>query len=343
MNIDKHNLLILLITFITSFILVPIVKKIAFHINAIDMPSERKVHKKPMPRLGGLAIFTSFLAGYIFFAEMNTQMISILIGGFIIIILGIIDDIKPVKARYKFIVQTIAAAIVVYYGHIYLPDLSALGFYINFGSWGYPIAVIFIVAIINAINLIDGLDGLAAGTSAIYFLTIATIAIFLDRVTGLDITLCFIMLGATLGFLPYNFNPASIFMGDTGSTFLGFMIAVIALLGYKAATLTSLFVPILILFLPLIDTILAIFRRILKGENIGQADKEHIHHQLLKLNKSTKKTVLIMYGINILCAVISIFYVLGDNQLAIILYIILLIILAFLILKTDILFKHQNK
>lgn len=335
--------LILIVTFLASAILVPIIKKVAHHIGAIDYPDARKVHNKPMPRLGGLAIFLSFIIGYIFFAESTVQMISILIGGFIIILLGIFDDIKPIHARYKFIVQIIAACIVVFYGNIYLPSLSAFGLNLNFGSWGYPLAVLFIVAIINSINLIDGLDGLAAGTSSIYFLTISIIAFALNRLNGLDVTLCLIMLGSTLGFLIYNFNPASIFMGDTGSTFLGFMIAVIALLGYKAATVTSLIVPILILFLPLMDTILAIFRRILRGENIGAPDKEHLHHQLLRLNKSTKKTVGIMYAIDALCAVISIFYALGDNQFAILLYIILLVVLVTLIFKTDILFAHQKK
>jgi len=331
------------VTLIACVILVPVVKKIAEHIGAIDVPNARKVHTKPTPLIGGLAIFLSFLIGFILFCEPSDQMNSILIGGMIIILLGIFDDIKPIKARYKFLVQIIAAAIVVFYGQIYIYNITALGWHVTFGIWGYPLAILFIVAAINAINFIDGLDGLAAGTSTIYFTTIAIIAYVLNRHGGLDITLSFIMLGATLGFLIYNFNPASIFMGDTGSTFLGYMIAVIALLGFKAATLTSLIVPILILFLPIIDTLLAILRRMIKGENIGAPDKEHVHHQLLKLNKSTKKTVLIMYGISILCSSISIFYALGDNQLAIILYIGLMLVILFLIFKTDILFKQSKK
>ena len=322
-DILSRVLQMVILTFIFVVSIIPVIKKIAEHVGAIDYPNERKVHKKPMPRLGGLAIFSSFLIGYILFAEPTVQMNSILIGGFIIILLGIFDDIKPISAKYKFIVQLIASSIVVYYGNIYISELSAFGLNISFGVISQPVTILFITAIMNAINLIDGLDGLAAGTSSIYFLTIAIIAYFLNRLNGLDVTLCLIMLGATLGFLVYNFNPASIFMGDTGSTFLGFMIAVISLLGFKAATVTSLIVPLLILFLPIIDTILAIFRRLLKGDNIGAPDKEHIHHQLLKLNKSTKKTVLIMYAVDALCAAISIFYVLGDNHQAIILYIIL--------------------
>ncbi len=343
-TVNNHHLLLIVgMSFLASLILVPLIKKVAIHVGAVDVPNERKVHEKNTPRMGGLAIFLSFITGYIFFGELSTQMISILIGSFLIIVLGILDDINPIKARYKFIVQIIAASIVVLYGHIELTELGAFGIHINFGILSRPITIIFITAIINAINFIDGLDGLASGISSIYFATIAVIAFILNRIGGLDVILCLLMLGSTLGFLVYNFNPASIFMGDTGSMFLGFMIAVISLLGFKAATVTSLLVPILILFLPIIDTILAIFRRVIKGENIGMPDKEHIHHQLLKLNKSTKKTVFIMYGISLLCAVISIFYALGDNNLAIILYIALLIVIAFLILKTDILFKQNKK
>lgn len=340
--INGHNIyLILLVTFICCVILVPFAKVVAKHIGAIDMPNERKVHKKPMPRLGGLAIYLTFLIGYMLFAPINEQMISILIGGFIIIILGICDDIKPIRARYKFLVQIVAASIVVFYGNIYLPNISALGLSLTFGKWGYPLAIFFILAIINAINLIDGLDGLATGTSALFFVTITIIAVLLDRIYGLDVILCVIMLGACLGFLMYNKPPASIFLGDTGSTFLGFIIAIIALLGYKTATFTSLIIPIFILLLPILDTVFAMIRRYLKGENIGEPDKEHLHHQLLKLNKSTTKTVLIMYGIDILCSIISVLYALGNNLLAIILYLILMVFILFLIYKTDILFKHK--
>lgn len=342
-TINGHNIFfIVFITFICSLILVPIVKKIANHIGAIDYPNERKVHKKPIPRLGGLAIFLSFMFGYVLFGQITVQMLSILISGFVLIIVGICDDIKPLKPHVKLIGQIIASLIIVFYGNITIPSISAFGNSIEFGVWGSILAVIFIVAIINAINLIDGLDGLAAGTSSIFFLATSIIAFYMVRINGLDVILSLIMLGSTLGFLFYNFNPASIFMGDTGSMFLGFMISVIALLGYKGTTVTSLIVPIIILLLPILDTIFAILRRIIKGESIGSADKAHIHHQLLKLNKSTRKTVLIMYGINILCAAISILYVLGDNRLAIILYIVLIVIALFLVYKTDILFEHHK-
>ena len=343
-NVNGHNIfLIVITTFISSLILVPIVKKMAIHINAMDIPNERKVHTKPMPRLGGLAIFFSFLLGYILYGELTSQMLSILISGFILIIIGICDDIKPLKASHKLIGQILAALVVVFYGNITLPTIAAFGLKINFGVFSYPLAILFIIAIINAINLIDGLDGLAAGTCSIFFLAVSIIAFFLHRINGLDVILALIMLGSTLGFLVYNFYPAKIFMGDTGSMFLGFMIAIIALLGYKSTTVTSLIVPIIIILLPILDTLFAIIRRILKGENIGTPDASHIHHELLKLNKSTRKTVLIMYGFNLICAAISVFYALGDNKQAIILYVILIVITLFLIFKTDILFEHKNR
>lgn len=343
--VNGHNVfIIVIVTFLASLILVPIVKKIAIHINAMDEPNERKIHKVPMPRLGGLAIFLAFLLGYILYGDVSTQMLSILIGGFLLILVGIVDDINPVKARYKLIAQIIAATIVVLYGELYFTNVTLLGFNIYFNEfWGSLTSIIFIVAITNAINLIDGLDGLAAGISSIYFLTIAIIAFILNRIGGLDVIISLIMLGSTLGFLFHNFPPAKIFMGDTGSLFLGFMISIIALLGYKVTTFTSLIVPIIILAIPIFDTVFAILRRLLKGQNIGVADKEHFHHQLLKMKYSPTKSILIIYAIDIAFAAVSIFYILGDNQIAIAIYVVLMILLLFVILKTDILFEHKKK
>ena len=184
---------------------------------------------------------------------------------------------------------------------------------------------------------------MAAGISSINFATIASIALVKNNLGGIDVVLSLLMLGSTLGFLGHNFPPATIFMGDSGSLFLGFMIAVISLLGFKITTMTSLAVPLLILAIPIFDTLLAILRRLLKGESIGKPDKDHLHHQLLKMGFGTRKTVLIIYFINILFSVVSILYVVGDNKLAIVIYIILMILLFLLVLKTDILFKHERK
>jgi len=347
MSIEVNSiniLLIIVVTFLISAFLVPFVMKVAYHTNALDIPNARKVHTKPIPRMGGLAIFGAFLVGYMFFARTSIQMLAVLIGSFIIVLTGIFDDIKPVPAKVKLFFQIIAAAVVVFYGNIVLDNVQIFGMFIEFPKpFNYLITIIFMVAIVNAINLIDGLDGLASGISSIYFATIAIIAYFLNRMQGLDFVLALIMLGATLGFLLYNFNPAKIFMGDTGSLFLGFIISIIALLGFKSTTLTSLIIPILILAIPIFDTVLAIFRRVLKGEKIMTPDKEHFHHQLLKMKFSVKSTVLIIYAIDILFASVSIFYVLGDGKMAIAIYIVLMILLLFLVMKTDILFLHNKK
>lgn len=344
MIVNGHNIiLIILITFFVSLASVPIVKKISIHTNALDYPNYRKIHKKPMPRMGGLAIYSGFLFGYIIYAEMNLQMLSILISSFLIILLGLFDDIKPIKAKYKLIVQIIAALIVVFYGSLTINFVNLFDTRIDFiEPINYVITILFIVGITNAINLIDGLDGLASGVSAIYFATVAVLALIVDKMGGLDVILALIMLGSTLGFLFHNFPPAKIFMGDTGSLFLGFMISVISLLGFKTATLTSLFVPIIILAIPIFDTFSAVIRRTIKGESVGKADKDHFHHQFLKMKFSVKSTVLLIYFINILFAAVSILYVLEDEELAITLYILLLILLLFIILKTDILYPHKK-
>lgn len=321
--------------------MVPFVKKIAEHVGAMDIPNERKVHTKPMPRLGGLAIYFGFLLGYMLFGEHSLIMNAILIGSFIIVLTGVIDDIKPLTAATKFIGQLAAALIVVCYGNLLLKDVSAFGIYINFSWLSYPITVFFILGCINCMNLIDGLDGLAGGISAIYFLTIGIIAA-IGGSTGLDFVLSFVMFGATLGFLVHNFYPASIFMGDSGSMFLGFIISVVALLGFKNVTMTSLIIPLLVLAIPILDTLFAIIRRALKGQNIAKPDKFHIHHQLLNRNFSQRATVLIIYVVDLLFAFASIVYVLKDAMLGYIIYGILLVIVVAFVAKTNVVVDHED-
>ena len=232
-------LLMVFIPFVFVTLIIPFVKKIAIHVGALDIPNERKVHTEPMPRLGGLGIYSGFLLGYMIFGEHTPVMNSILIGSFVLLITGIIDDVNPLKASHKLIGQLLAALIVVFYGNLLLRDVSFFGIYIDFNIWAYPITIIFILGCINCMNLIDGLDGLAAGISSIFFLTIGIIASFQFRI-GLPVVLTFIMLGSTLGFLVHNFHPAKIFMGDSGSMFLGFIMAVITLLGFKSILTSSI-------------------------------------------------------------------------------------------------------
>ena len=338
-----ENLKIVLVVFLCVVVIMPVIMKIAVHVDALDMPNERKVHKKPMPRLGGLAIYFGFLLGYMLFCSQTPQMISILIGSFIILLVGVVDDIKPLTPVIKFAGQVISAIIVVYYGNIILQDISAYGFYINFGMFAKPITIFFIVSIINCMNLIDGLDGLASGIATIFFVTISIIINIMGIYNGLDASLSLIMIGATLGFLVYNFHPAKIFMGDSGSMFLGYMISVISLLGFKNVTLTSFIAPVLILAIPILDTFFAIIRRLLKGESFATADKEHLHHQLLKKTSGNQiRTVLIIYFIQILFSFASIVYVLRNPKLGQIIYIIILIIILWLIFSTNIIFERKK-
>lgn len=342
-NVEILNIILMvLIPFVFVSLLIPFVKRIATHIGAIDVPDKRKVHKKPMPRLGGLGIYAGFLLGYMIFGEHTTMMNSILIGSFILIVTGIIDDIKPLKAKYKLIGQIIASLIVVFYGGILLKDISFFGINMSFTWSGYPITILFILGCINCLNLIDGLDGLAGGISSIFFLTIGIIAVIQGR-TGLTVVITFIMLGSTLGFLVHNFNPAKIFMGDSGSMFLGFIIAVITLLGFKSIITSSIIIPLCILIVPILDTTCAIIRRKLKGESISTPDKSHFHHQLLRRNFGVKGTVLFIYLITALFSTASIIWLLVDSKAGYIIYSILMLVLMIFVIRTDILIEHKKE
>lgn len=339
----KEIIYMIVIPFLFVLAITPFIKRVAKHIGAMDIPNERKVHKVPIPRLGGLGIYMGFILGYVLFGTMSLKMNAILIGSFIIIITGIIDDINPIPAKIKFLFQIVAASVVAFYGKILLSDLSAFGFYIEFGIFSYPITILFIVSIINCINLIDGLDGLAAGLSSIYFITIGIVIVGWMHTFELDAVITFVMLGSTLGFLCHNFNPAKIFMGDSGSMFLGYMIAVIALLGFKNVTLTTLLVPICLLAIPIMDTLFAIIRRVINKKPIGEPDKKHLHHQLLNLNISHRNTVLIIYFLDILFAGAMLVYMLYDRMVGVILYSILFIIVLIFVLKTNIIVEHKKK
>lgn len=343
--------------FLFSVLLVWLMKKIASGVGVVDVPNERKVHKTPVPLLGGIGIFLSFLLGYMIFGKKSDIMNSILIASFLVLLLGIFDDMtksnrkrgieiegKPfeIRAIYKFIVHICIASIIVFYGGLELSKASIFGLNIDFGVFAPFVTIIIIVAIINAMNLIDGLDGLCGGISSIYFATIAVIGFILNKFGGLDIMISVIMLGATLGYLVHNFPPAKIYQGDAGSTFIGLMISVIMLIGFKTLTLTSLIIPALVLAIPILDTLFAIIRRKLKHQPAMKPDKEHLHHQLLKMSKSTRKTVLMIYAVDIIFSITSIFYTIGYKREMIICYVFILFFVGFLVLKTDIIFDRKK-
>lgn len=339
-EIIKKIILMVSVSFAVVVIITPFIKKIAYQINAIDMPGGRHIHKKPTPKLGGLAIFLGFLLGYMIYGTHSATMNAVLIGSFIIVMTGVIDDICELDPKTKFAGQLISACVIVFYGDMLIRDVSAFGLYINFSWLSYPLTIFFILGCINCINLIDGLDGLSGGISSIYYLTVGIIATMQGKL-GLDFVLTFVMLGSTLGFLVYNFHPASIFAGDSGSMFMGFIISVIALLGFKNVTMTSLIIPLIILAIPILDTVFAILRRMIKHENIAKGDRGHIHHQLIDRNISQTKSVIIIYVIDLLFAAASIVYVIGDSNLGYLIYGFLLLIVIIFILKTNVLFPDE--
>lgn len=333
-------ILMVVTTFSISALIMPYIIKIAHHIGALDVPrkeqGDRHIHKKVTPKFGGMGIFISFLFGYMLFGVHSVQMNAILIGSFFIILTGMIDDINSLSPKQQLLGQIIAALVVIFYGGITLNHITAFGFDIQFGVLSYPITLFFILGCINVIRLIDGMDGLSGGISSIFFLTIGIISILQQRFGTLEITLTFIMLGSTLGFLLHNFYPAKTFAGETGATFMGFIIAIISLLGFKGALLTSVLVPLLILAIPILDTTFAIIRRLIKHKPISEGDKDHTHHQFLKMNFSQRKTVLIIYAINILFSIAAIIYTIKNAKLGIIIYVILFVLVVWFILHTSV-------
>ena len=292
-------LLAMAVAAVVSFASTPLVKTLAYKVGAIDVPKDnRRMHKVPIPRLGGLAIFLAFLLSVLVFAEIDRQMQGILLGAVMIVILGVMDDIMALKALPKLLVQIAAAAVAVYHGCVIQffsnPNVFSETTYINLGWLSYPVTIIWIVAITNAVNFIDGLDGLAAGVSAISTAALTVIALMVAE-TNVAIILS-ALFGACLGFLPYNMNPAKIFMGDTGATFLGFMLATLSVTGlFKMYAIISFAVPFLILGVPIFDICFAFLRRIAKGQSPMTADRGHFHHRLIDMGFSQKQSVAIAY------------------------------------------------
>lgn len=285
-----------------AFFSTPLVKSFANRIGAIDVPTDaRRMHKVPIPRLGGLAIFLGFIFSVLIFVDVTTELKGILLGSVIIVVLGVIDDVIRLGAKLKFVVQIIAALIPVMCGvriNIFSnPNLLSSDSFISLGALSIPITVLWIVGITNAVNLIDGLDGLACGVSSIACFSLLIIAILVSEPETAIIIAA--LAGSCIGFLPYNLNPAKIFMGDTGATFLGFILATMSIQGlFKFYAIVSFAVPFLILGLPIFDTAFAIIRRVASGHSPMQADRGHLHHKLIDMGFSQKQTVAILYSLS---------------------------------------------
>ena len=327
-----------------SFLLTPPVKRLAHKIGAVDIPKdERRMHKQPIPRLGGLAIFSGCVIALLTFAQISLQLRGILIGAVIIVAVGIMDDIRPLSAGVKLILQIVSSLIAVGHG-VLIPAIANPfpfgGEYWYFGIWSIPITVIWIVAVTNSVNLIDGLDGLAAGVSTIGALTMLIISLLMGDVAMA--TICAALVGACTGFIPYNMNPAKIFMGDTGSTFLGYMLATISVLGlFKFHAVISFVVPFIILGLPIYDTTSAFTRRILRGQNPMTADRSHTHHKLIDMGMNQKQAVATLYLISCvlgLCAVM----IVSSGYIKLILFAVAMLITAYTVTRI-VRYPHDKK
>ena len=285
--------------FLATWLLTPSVKKIAILINAVDHPNGRKIHTTVMPRMGGLSIFIGFWASIFLSRNMTGEMWGFFAGSIFIITIGIWDDIKGVSPRLKLLFQILAACCATGAGiQVSFVTNIFLGGVISVGWIGYPLTVLWIVGVTNALNLVDGLDGLAAGISAIAAVTIGIIA-WMQGLPEMG-TLALILAASIAAFLRYNFYPAKIFLGDTGSLFLGYTLSVLAIIGLtKTVTVISLFLPVVVLGLPILDTAFAIIRRCLSHKPIFSPDKGHIHHRLMAIGLSHRTTVFTIYGFSI--------------------------------------------
>ena len=304
-----ENLIAFISALIISFVMTPPARKLAIKVGALDIPKEsRKIHKRAMPYFGGLAIYVAIISCMFVYMPSTSTNYHVMVGATIIVLGGIIDDMYGMPAKIKLLIQISAAIIAIRGGvqiHFITNPLSKTGMSYLFNWLSFAITLFWIVGITNTINLIDGLDGLASGVASIA----ATTLLFTAARMGHDFIVmqCAIIAGASLGFLPFNFNPAKIFMGDTGSLLLGYMLAVTSVLGMvKSVAVVALAVPVFALGLPIFDTAFAIIRRYVNKKPIMEADRDHLHHKLMKFGLNQRQTVLIMYFISTLLGIVAV-------------------------------------
>ncbi len=332
------------VAFILTFICSPLAKNFAYKIGAIDVPKDkRRMHKTPIPRLGGIAIFVGFYISVLVFCteHMSREVRGMLLGSIVIVALGIFDDVLALKPSQKFGFQLIATAIPVYFGVRItgFPNFfSTSNAYIQLNTvTQYIVTIIWLLCILNAVNLIDGLDGLAVGVSCIMSVCVMVILILL--VSPAVAIVAAALAGACLGFIPYNFNPAKMFMGDTGSMFIGYTLAVMSVMGlFKAYAVIAFAIPFLIFGLPIFDMAFVSIRRVLNGKSPMSADKTHLHHRLIDLGFSQKQAVTIMYGIAAVLGLTAVLLAGEGFMRAAVLVVIVFVIVIFCSL---VMYKHK--
>lgn len=286
---------------VVSFLLVPVCKEIGFRLGIYAIENSRTVHHGRIVRMGGVAIYVAFLLSLTFLWSADDSINGIVLGGSIIFLGGLLDDMFDLPPKVKILFQVIGAVVAMTLGNLHLDELRILNVAITSPFITYAVSFLWLIGVTNAINLIDGLDGLSGGICSIVTLTVGLLGFFMGRrdICILALTLS----GAIFGFLPYNFHPASVFVGDCGAQFMGFTIAAMSLLGFKTTALITLGFPILILIIPIGDTLIAIVRRKMSGKKVTEADKGHLHHILMfRLGLGHRNTVLILYLVTTLFA-----------------------------------------
>lgn len=305
-----ENLLYVIVPLVISTISVPFVKLIGDKLGIVAEMNERTIHTRRIVRIGGVSIYVAFIIAMGLFMKVDASMNGVVLGASIMFFTGLLDDMLNLKPLIKFGMQVIAALVLMFVGGVTLNAIHLpFGIVINWGILSFLVTFFWLTGITNAINLIDGLDGLAAGICIIVLAIFVPIAVIENRPDILK--LCLILIGSIGGFLIFNFNPASIFMGDSGSLFLGFMVASIGLLGFKSSTFITLALPLLLLTVPILDTLSAIVRRLLAGVSIGQADKNHLHHVLMR-KFGHRNTVLILYAFTLALGIIAYIYIVNQ-------------------------------
>ena len=300
----KNIILALAAAFVISFAATPVVRSFAKQVGAVDIPdNKRHIHTHPIPRMGGLAIFLGFLLSVLLFANITPQVRGILLGAILIVVVGAIDDVMNLNAWLKFCVQIVAAVIAVLSGVIINvvsnPLLITGEQAITVGILAVPVTILWIVGVTNSVNLIDGLDGLACGVSAIASLSMLVVSMLVSEANSNVAVILAALCGGCLGFIPYNLNPAKIFMGDTGALLLGYVLATASVIGmFKFYAIVTFILPVLALAVPLSDTIFAFTRRILRGQSPFHADRGHFHHKLLDIGLNQKQAVAVLYAVS---------------------------------------------
>ena len=341
-SVTLSRILYFVIPMVISFFLVPFVKKVAWKYGIFAVENKRTVHHGKIPRIGGVAVYIAFILGCaIFMRPMTAMFRAILLGGFVVFVGGLLDDIFNLKPWVKMAFQIVGALIVIFIGNVELREIHLFfGVTIPYSWFSYVITFFWLIGITNAINLLDGLDGLSSGFSIIVLLTICLLSTVVHNQSVIMAAL--LLAGSAAGFLFYNFHPASIFIGDCGAQFLGFMIASFSIMGFKGGTFITMLIPITLLFIPIMDTLSAMLRRKLSGHSFAEADQKHIHHTLMKtLGLGQMETVLIIYFMTIMFGFAAYMYAIKP-KVGIWIILILIVLSDLLIESTGMISQHYH-